>query len=93
VFVTARPIKAQTQTTLGRAQERTSNIRLLPKSSMVTPGNGVLRGRISTIDLLVLNSSDQLLLVLIFFSFYQTSYLIEDVNITEPYSEGYLVTH
>jgi hypothetical protein len=43
------------------------------------------RGRLSTVDLLVLTSLDQLLLILqTFFLFYKTSYLIEEVNHTEP---------
>ncbi len=41
----------------------------------------LLAGRISTDDLLVLTSSDQLLFILkLYFSFYKTNYLNEEVN-------------
>jgi len=44
----------------------------------------LLRGRISTLDLLVLTCLDQLLLIMkiLFFSFYKTNYLNEEVNCT-----------
>ncbi len=49
------------------------------------PGNPYWRGRISTTDLIVLTSSDQLLLKLIcFVFFYKTSCLNEEVNCTDP---------
>jgi hypothetical protein len=40
----------------------------------------LLRGRLSTVDLLVLTSLDQFFDLL----FYKTSYLNEEVNCTEP---------
>jgi hypothetical protein len=52
---------------------------------MDTPGNPLLNLGISTVDFLVLTSSDLLLLMRIyFFRFNKTSYLIEEVNFTEP---------
>ncbi len=45
----------------------------------------LLKGRISTIDLLVLTSLDQLLLKLqALLTFYETRYLNEEVNCAEP---------
>jgi len=45
----------------------------------------LLKGRISVVDLLVLTCLDQLLLTLKkYISFYETSYLNEEVNCTEP---------
>jgi hypothetical protein len=49
-------------------------------------GNSYRRGRISTVDLLVLTSLDKLLFtqkILLFF-FYKTSYSNKEVNRTEP---------
>jgi len=46
-----------------------------------------LRGRFDTVDLLVLTSLDQLLLIMKILStylFYKTSYLNEEVNCTKP---------
>jgi len=52
---------------------------------MSAPGNPYWRGRISTIDFLVLTSLDQLLLILNWFIiFYKTTYLTEEVNRAEP---------
>jgi len=49
------------------------------------PGNPYGRGRLSTVDLLVLTSLDKLLFILkYYFPFYKTSYLNEEVNCTEP---------
>jgi len=51
-------------------------------------GNPYWRGRISTIELLILTSSNQLLFVLklcIYNLFYETSYLNKEVNCTEPF--------
>jgi hypothetical protein len=50
------------------------------------PGNPYLKERISTIDLLVLTGSDQLLLILknIIFLLCKTSYLNEKENFREP---------
>jgi hypothetical protein len=42
-----------------------------------------MKGKISIVDLLVLNSLGRLLLVL--FTFYETSYFNEEINRTEPY--------
>ncbi len=52
---------------------------------MPSPGNPFFRERISTVDLLVLTSLDQLLFLLwiLFIFFYKTSYLNEEVNCTE----------
>ncbi len=48
-------------------------------------GNPYWRGRISTIDLLVLTSSDQLLFILkLYFLSYKTSYLNKEVNCIVP---------
>ncbi len=66
--------------------------RRLPSSkqnseTMLMPNKGILteRERLSTVDLLVLTSSDQLfLLAKNIFPFYRTSYLKEEVNCTEP---------
>ncbi len=46
----------------------------------------LLRERLSTVDLQVLNSLDQLLFILknLFTFFYKTSYFNEEVNCTEP---------
>jgi hypothetical protein len=45
----------------------------------------LLKGRLSAVDLLVLTSLDQLLLVLLsLFTFYKTSHLNEELNCTEP---------
>ncbi len=55
-------------------------------SRMNYPGNSYRRGSLSTVDLLVLNSLDQLLVkmqILLTFST-KTSYLDEEVNCTEP---------
>ncbi len=51
-------------------------------------GQGILTGRISTINLLVLTSSNYLLLIvkMHIFLFLQTSYLNKEVNCTEPSS-------
>ncbi len=62
----------------------------------VKAGNPIWRERISTVDLIVLASSDQLLFVLkktIFLS-YKTRYLNEEVNCTgaPPFSKGSLVS-
>jgi hypothetical protein len=45
----------------------------------------LLKGRISTVDLLVLTGSDQLIfmLKLYFFFFYKTTYLNEKVNLSQ----------
>ena len=53
---------------------------------MAVPGNTYQRGRICTIDLLILTSLDQLLLILKlwFILFYWTNYLNEVVKCTEP---------
>jgi hypothetical protein len=49
------------------------------------PGNPYWRGQLSTVDLHLLTSIDQLHLILkILFTFYKTSYLNEEVNCTEP---------
>jgi hypothetical protein len=52
---------------------------------LIRSGNTHGRGRINTIDLRLVNSSDHLLLALkkIFF-FYETSYSIKEVNHSEP---------
>jgi hypothetical protein len=57
-------------------------------SSMPCPGNPYCMGRISTVNLLALTSSDQLLFILkiSFFLFYKTSYHKEEVNCLEPSS-------
>jgi hypothetical protein len=48
--------------------------------------NPFLRGRISTVDLLVVTCSDQLLLILEnIFIFHKTSYLNGEVNRTDPF--------
>jgi hypothetical protein len=49
-------------------------------------GNPYWRGGLSTVDLLVLTSSEKLLFILnlYFFLFYETSYLNKEVNRTEP---------
>jgi hypothetical protein len=55
---------------------------------MPHPGNPSGRKMLSTIDLLALTSSDQLLFVPekdVFFFFYKTSYLIKVVNGTDPF--------
>jgi hypothetical protein len=52
----------------------------------LAPGNSYSRGRISTIDLLVLNKSELILVLkMYFFPFYKTSYLNKEVNRTEPF--------
>jgi len=53
---------------------------------MVRPGNTNRRGRVSTVCLLVLTSLDRQLLQLkiMFYLFYKTRYLNEEVNCTEP---------
>jgi hypothetical protein len=59
---------------------------ILPPSLMVCTGESYYRGRISTVDLLVLTYLDQLLLILkvyIYF-FYKTSNINEEVDCTEP---------
>jgi hypothetical protein len=51
------------------------------------PNQGKLteRGRVRTVDLLVLTSLDQLIYIIkILFTFFKTSYLGEEVNCTEP---------
>jgi hypothetical protein len=49
------------------------------------PGNPYLRGRLSTVDSLVITSLDQLLVILnTLFTFYKTRYLNEEVSSTEP---------
>ncbi len=51
----------------------------------VWPGNSNLRGRLSTVDLLVQANIDQLLLTLKqYLLYYKTSYLNEEVSCTEP---------
>jgi hypothetical protein len=51
----------------------------------VSAGNPYLRGRLNTVDLLVLTCLDQLILIIqILFTFYKTSYLDEEANGTEP---------
>jgi len=53
--------------------------------TMVRSGNTYIRGRLCTVHLLVLTSLDQLLFTLkLYFSFYKTTYLNEEVNRTEP---------
>jgi hypothetical protein len=48
-------------------------------------GNPYWRGKLSTVDLLVLNSSDQLLFALkLYFSFYKTTILIRRSTVPEP---------
>ncbi len=53
---------------------------------MMIAGKSYLGGRFSTVDLLVLTSLDQFVskLKILFFLFYKTSYLNEEVNCTEP---------
>jgi hypothetical protein len=50
----------------------------------VLPENPYLRGRSSTVDLLVLNNWDQLIFIANIVSFYKTTYLSEGVNRNEP---------
>ncbi len=58
----------------------TTNLRNLSRDQ---PGKPYLRGRLSTVDLLVLTCLDQLLFILKIL-FNKTSYLYEEVNRTEP---------
>jgi len=53
---------------------------------MLIAGNPYRRGRISTVDLLALTKSFQLLFIYmnIYFLFYKTTYLDVEVNCTEP---------
>jgi hypothetical protein len=58
----------------------------MPKKLHCVSEEYLLKGRLSKVDLLVLTSSDQLLLLMkifIFLFFFQTSYLIEEVGRTE----------
>jgi hypothetical protein len=55
--------------------------RVAPKK--VPPGNPYIKGRLSTVDLLVLTNLDQVLFRIEFF--YETSYLIEEVICTETF--------
>jgi hypothetical protein len=49
------------------------------------PGKSYRRGRISTVDLLVLTNLGQLLLIIqTFFTFYETNCLNDEVNCAEP---------
>ncbi len=58
---------------------------LLSLFSLGCPGKPCRRGRVITVDLLVLSSVDQLLLKMqILTTFYNTSYLNVEVNRTEP---------
>ncbi len=44
----------------------------------------LLKGRLSTVNLLIVTNLDQHFLIIIFFLFYKISYLNEEVNCTEP---------
>jgi len=66
----------------GFADPTADNAMVAPQGKLGT-GNPHRRGRTSTVDLLVLTRSDRLLLTLIFFHFYKTSYFHEEVNSTE----------
>jgi hypothetical protein len=50
------------------------------------PGNPELRGRISAVDLLVQTNSDEVVSILKMdhFPFFQTKYVIKEVDSTEP---------
>jgi hypothetical protein len=58
----------------------------LEGSSHLLPGKSYWRGRLGTVDLLVLTSIDKFLFILkkICYHIYKTSYLYEEVNCTKP---------
>ncbi len=71
---------------IGVLAERVKSMIYDPGLTKVGAGNSYWKGRISTIDLLVLTSSHQLILYCnIVFLLHKTSYLNGEVNATEPY--------
>jgi hypothetical protein len=57
----------------------------LDNSRLLYPGSPYIRGRLSTVDFLVLTSIDELLLIMKrYLLFYRTGKLNEEVNRTEP---------
>jgi hypothetical protein len=65
-----------------------------PDTPMQLHGNTNLKGRLNTINLLVLTSLDPLpLLMKTLFTLYKTSYFNEEVNRTEPFPSVSIPCH
>ncbi len=80
----------QTDGQMNRSTGGRANSKYKPKEGQMCQGSLAYGCRISTVNLLGLTSSDRLCFKLKLYFFYKTSYLNEEVNLTEPSPKGNL---